>query len=123
MSKAALDRNFYHLKINKNCKVVDISGADPFGARTTTFDYYESLFAPYLTANITLVDVGRTTNYDKEYDSQERVGSLYNALPFTGDGSERVEFKIRAGDLFLDFIRDYFIVNGTVELGQESRIQ
>jgi hypothetical protein len=123
MSKAALDRNFDHLKINKNGKVVDISGADPFGARTTTFDYYESLFAPYLTANITLVDVGRTTNYDKEYDSQERVGSLYNALPFTGDGSERVEFKIRAGDLFLDFIRDYFIVNGTVELGQESRRQ
>lgn len=123
MSKAALDRNFDHLKINKNGKVVDISGADPFGARTTTFDYYESLFAPYLTANITFVDVGRSIEYDTKYDPQGRIGSLYNALPITGDGSERVEFKIRAGDLFLDFIRDYFIVNGAVDLGKESNRQ
>lgn len=121
MSKAAIERNYDHLVIDKKGKRIDISGADPFGARTTTFDYYESLFSPNLTATLTLVDVGRTAKYDKEYDSQERMGSLYNALPFTGDGSERLEFKVRSSLGELDFIRNYFIVNGAVNIGQESR--
>ena len=121
MSKAAIERNYDHLVIDKKGKRVDISGADPFGARTTTFNYYESLFSPNLTATLTLVDVGRTAKYDKEYDSQERMGSLYNALPFTGDGSERLEFKVRSSLGELDFIRNYFIVNGAVNIGQESR--
>ena len=50
MSKAAIERNYDHLVIDKKGKRIDISGADPFGARTTTFDYYESLFSPNLTA-------------------------------------------------------------------------
>lgn len=120
MSKAAIERNYDHLVIDKKGKRVDISGADPFGARTTTFDYYESLFSPNLTATLSLADVGRTTKYDKEYDSQERIGSLYNALPFTGDGSERVEFKISSPLGKLDFINNYFIVNGSVNIGQEA---
>ena len=120
MSKAAIERNYDHLVIDKKGKRVDISGADPFGARTTTFDYYESLFSPNLTATLSLADVGRTTKYDKEYDSQERIGSLYNALPFTGDGSERVEFKISSPLGKLDFINNYFIVNGSVNVGQEA---
>lgn len=123
MSKAAIERNYDHLVIDKKGKRMDISGADPFGARTTTFDYYESLFSPNLTATLSFVDLGRTTTYDKEYDSQERVGSIYNALPFTGDGSEKIEFKITSPLGSLDFIRNYFIVNGSVNLGQESRRQ
>ena len=123
MSKAAIERNYDHLVIDKKGKRVDISGADPFGARTTTFDYYESLFSPNLTATLSFVDVGRTTIYDKEYDSQERIGSLYNALPITGDGSERVEFKISSPLGNLNFINNYFIINGSVNLGQESRRQ
>ena len=115
MTRAAASASTYEkLVISKNGVEYDISGADPYGARTTSFDYYESLLSPNITATMTLMDVGGSATHNKEYDKQQRVGSLYNALPISGQ--EEIKFKIGK----LDFSNTPLYVNGVVNLGQES---
>lgn len=115
MTRAAASAVAYEkLVIGKNGREYDISGADPYGAKTTSFDYYESLLSPNITATMTLMDVGGSASYNTDYTTQERVGSLYNALPISGQ--EEIKFKI--GEL--DFSNTPLYVNGAVNLGQES---
>ena len=72
----------------------------PLQSKVTSFDYYESLLSPNITATVSYVDTGlvevdqNVATYDKKYDSQSRPGTLYNALPIVGDGSEEIKFKI-----------------------------
>ena len=77
----------------------------PLQSKVTSFDYYESLLSPNITATMTFVDSGlvekgdEAVRYNKEYDKQERPGTLYNALPIVGDGSEEIRFKISSPQL------------------------
>ncbi len=54
----------------------------PLQSKVTSFDYYESLLSPNITATMTFVDSGlvekgdEQVNYDKEYDKKERPGTL-----------------------------------------------
>jgi hypothetical protein len=115
MASSADAANYQLLTITKNGKEVRLDG------KTTSFDYYESLLSPNVTAIMTFVDTGGATKYDKEYDKQERLGTIYNALPLTGDGSEEVKFKIASGMGTLDFSRTPLYVNGAVNPDQESQ--
>ena len=58
--------------------------------------------------------------YDKEYDKQQRPGTLYNALPIVGDGSEEIRFKISSALGTLDFSTTPLYVNGTSNPDQSS---
>jgi len=98
----------------------------PLQSKVTSFDYYESLLSPNITATVSYVDTGlvevdqNVATYDKKYDSQTRPGTLYNALPIVGDGSEEIKFKISSALGTLDFSTTPLYVNGAVNLDQDS---
>ena len=98
----------------------------PLQSKVTSFDYYESLLSPNITAIMTFVDTGlvevdqNVATYDKKYDSQSRPGTLYNALPIVGDGSEEIKFKISSALGTLDFSTTPLYVNGTSNPDQSS---
>ena len=89
MAKALEPANYEILSISKD------GGKDiPLEGKTTSFDYYESILSPNITATMTFVDTGGSVGYPQEYDRQERVGSIYNALPITG--GEKLGFGIES---------------------------
>ena len=98
----------------------------PLQSKVTSFDYYESLLSPNITAIMTFVDTGlvevdqNVATYDKKYDSQSRPGTLYNALPIVGDGSEEIKFKISSALGTLDFSTTPLYVNGSINPDQDS---
>ena len=114
MAKAAQASIYELLTIDKDGKEVNIQG------KTTSFSYYESVLSPNITASLTLIDTGGSTAYDSNYDRQERLGSIYNALPITS--GEKVKFKIRNGNSgTLDFERNPLIINSASNLNQTSQ--
>jgi len=115
MANAADAANYQLLTLTKGDKEIVLEG------KTTSFDYYESLLSPNITAIMTIVDTGGSIEYDSEYDRQERFGGIYNALPLTGDGSEEVKFKIANALGTLDFTRKPLYVNCSVNPDQESQ--
>lgn len=114
MANAADAANYQLLSLTKGDKEISLEG------KTTSFDYYESLLSPNITAILSIIDTGNTVKYDSEYDKQERLGTLYNALPLTADGSEEVRFKISNALGTLDFSRTPLYVNGSTNPDQES---
>ena len=116
MAKALEPANYEILSISKD------GGKDiPLEGKTTSFDYYESILSPNITATMTFVDTGGSVGYPQEYDRQERVGSIYNALPITG--GEKVKFKIKHPLGTLDFSTDEkaLLVNSALNPDQESQ--
>ena len=114
MSKAAQASIYELLTIDKNGKEVNIQG------KTTGFYYYESVLSPNITASLTFMDTGGSVAYDGNYDKQERLGSIYNALPITS--GEKVKFKIRNSNSgVLDFERNPLIINSASNLSQTSQ--
>ena len=99
----------------------------PLQSKVTSFDYYESLLSPNITATVSYVDTGlvevdqNVATYDKKYDSQSRPGTLYNALPIVGDGSEEIKFKISSALGTLDFSTTPLYVNGSINPDQEFK--
>ena len=113
MAKAAAASNYEILSIIKDGKRVRLEG------KTTSFDYYESVLSPNITASLTFVDTGGSVVYDNDYDKQERLGSIYNALPITS--GEKIEFKItNPSSGTLNFEKNPLIVNGASNLNQSS---
>mgnify|MGYP000284757080 FL=1 len=106
----AIDPAIYDiLTISRDGKEATLKG------KTTSFDYYESLLSPNVTATMTFVDTGGSIIYDQKYDRQERVGSVYNALPITG--GEKVSFKIDSSLGVINFENNPFFVNGAINPG------
>ena len=95
MSKAASVSKYEIMTISKKGTEVRLEG------KTVAFDYYESILSPNVTATMAVIDTGGSVSYTKDYDKQERVGSIYNALPLTG--REELKFKIRSALGLLDF--------------------
>ena len=118
MSNPALASKYEVLTISKNGKEY------PLASKVTSFDYYESLLSPNITATMSFVDSGLVEKdqspvfYDKEYDSQGRPGTIYNGLPITG--SEEVRFKISSSLGVLNFSNTPLYVNGASNPDQES---
>ena len=70
-----------------------------------------------------IVDTGGSIKYSSKYDKQERYGSIYNALPLSGN--EKLRFKIRSALGVLDFSKTSgkkpLFVNGSVNPDQNSQ--
>ena len=114
MAKAAQASIYEVLTIDKDGKEVNLQG------KTTSFDYYERVLSPNVTASLTFIDTGGSVAYKNDYDRQERFGSIYNALPITS--GEKVKFRIRNSNSGpLDFERNPLIVNGASNLSQTSQ--
>ena len=91
--------------------------------KTVSFDYYESLLSPNITAIMTFVDTGGSTSYNTDFHPQgdKKLGTIYNALPLTGDGSEEIKFKIVSGLGTLDFSKTPLYVNSAINPDQDSQ--
>ena len=116
MSKSASSASKYDiLSITKDDKEINLQG------KTTSFNYYESLLSPNITATMTFMDTGGAVKYKKEYDNQERLASVYNGLPITG--GEKVKFKIKSKLGTLDFSTDEkaLLVNSASNPDQQSQ--
>ena len=88
MSKAASVSKYEIMTLSKGEKEVRLEGM------TVAFDYYESIRSPNVTATMMIVDTGGSIKYSSKYDKQERYGSIYNALPLSGN--EKLRFKIKS---------------------------
>ena len=113
MSKAASVSKYEIMKLSKGNKEVRLEG------KTVAFDYYESIRSPNVTATMMVVDTGGSIEYSSKYDTQGRYGSIYNALPLTGN--EKLEFKIRSSLGVLDFSEKPLFVNGAANPDQNSQ--
>ena len=98
--------------INKDGKTANIAG------KTATFNYFESVYSPEVTANLIFVDAGGSIQAGKDQDTQERLGSIKSALPITG--GENVEVRIESKSGVLDFTRNPFKVDAVPSTTQES---
>ena len=113
MANAVSPSIYEILTIGKNGREIGLEG------RTTSFDYYESLLSPNVTATMTFVDTGDSISASQKTDRQQRLGTIYNSLPITGE--EELRFKIRSKLGTLDFSREPLVVNSAVNLDQESQ--
>jgi len=113
MSKASAASKYEIMVISKKGTEVRLEG------KTVAFDYYESILSPNVTATMAVIDTGGSVSYTKDYDKQERVGSIYNALPLTG--REELKFKIRSALGLLDFSTKPLFVNAAVNPDQNSQ--
>ena len=108
-SRASL---YTRMVINKNGKLADVS------AKTITFNYFESVYSPEITANLMFLDAGGSIEADKDQDTQGRLGSIKSSLPLTG--GENVEVRIESKSGILDFTRNPLKVNQIPNTAQES---
>ncbi len=117
MSGSAVRASVYEkMLIEKNDKTVNLAG------KTVSFDYYESVYSPEITASLVFVDAGgESVAADKEQDTQERLGSIKSSLPITGD--ENVTVKIASKSGTLEFTKPGLRVNSTPIISQESNRQ
>lgn len=87
--------------------------------RTVRFTYFESLFSPYVSADLTYIDTGNGLTANGT-DTQERFGTIRSSLPITGGGLEGVKFKITNTLGSLDFLSNALKVQSVIPLAQES---
>ncbi len=103
--------------IKKNRPPVSIKG------RTVSFEYFESLYSPMATANLTEIDSGGTS-----VDRRGQLGTLKDTLPITG--LEDVSFIFENGSGQLNFASKQrsshnapFKVNGSPTVSQDHNRQ
>ena len=108
-SRASL---YTRMVINKDGKTANIAG------KTATFNYFESVYSPEVTANLIFVDAGGSIEAGKDQDTQGRLGSIKSALPITG--GENVEVRIESKSGTLDFTRNPLKVDAVPSTTQES---
>lgn len=121
MSNSAAASAYEVFKLEKNGNVIDITGTDPYGARVTSFDYYESILSPNTTAILSIMDVGGSAR--SGYDRQNRYGTLESALPLTGDVTVSCKITSSTGMGSLDFTRKPFVYDGKITPADESNRQ
>ena len=82
MANTASSSIYEKLLIIKDGREVNIAG------KVSTFDYFESILSPNVTANLSFVDTGDSLK-DEKINAQ---GTIYNTLPITG--GEEIKYKI-----------------------------
>ena len=89
---------------------------EPLQGKTVNFNYYESLYSPVVSGNLTYVDAGGSTE-----DKKENLTSIKDGLPITA--LEDLKVKIQTSFGTLDFTRDPFKVTSSPIMHQESNRQ
>ena len=89
--------------------------------KISSFNYFESVYSPEVTANLVFVDASGSLKADKAQDTQERLGSIKSSLPIIGD--EDLEFKIKSKSGTLDFSKKPLRVNSAPIISEDSNRQ
>lgn len=90
----------------------------PLEGKISSFTYYESIFLPYVSGNVDIIDTGGEISYSSEVDRQERSGTIFNAYGIKG--GEEIKFKIVNASGELDFTSKPMIVKKSTNLKKES---
>ena len=93
-----------------NVKTVQIEG------KTIDFNYFESIYSPMITAQATIVDTG-----DSVLDDKDRLGTIKDALPIVGDGTEFLTFKIATSNSTLTTKQPMTITGSPLSMDQSER--
>ena len=88
----------------------------PLQGKTVNFNYYESLYSPVVSGNLTYVDAGGSVE-----DKKENLTSIKDGLPITA--LEDLKVKIQTSFVTLEFTRDPFKVTSSPIMHQESNRQ
>jgi hypothetical protein len=89
--------------------------------KVVSFNYFESVYSPEITANLIFVDASGSIKADKAQDTQERSGSIKSSLPIIGD--EELEFIINSKSGTLDFSKKPLRVISAPIITEESNRQ
>ena len=89
--------------------------------KISSFNYFESVYSPEVTANLVFLDASGSLKADKAQDTQERLGSIKSSLPIVGD--EDLEFKIKSKSGTLDFSKKPLRVNSAPVISEDSNRQ
>ena len=84
--------------------------------KTVRFDYYESLYSPMITAQATVVDTG-----DSATDERANLGTIRDAFPILGDGTEFITFEIVNESGTLKAKEPMVITGSPITLDQNQR--
>ena len=119
MANASAASIYEILNIEKFHKETNTTEVVNITEKTVAFKYYESLLSPNATGSLMFVDTGSAI--ESKTDRQEREGSIYNALPLTGQ--EKLKFKIssKLGTINFSSEDQHFQVNKITNLKQESQ--
>lgn len=111
---AAEGSDYKEFTIKKGNRSVDLRGGG------LIFNYYESLFSPHITANVSFIDTGHSISGNTTYDAQERISSVYSGLPITG--MEEISFLIQSDNINgeLDYTKNHLYVNRSFAPGKSS---
>ena len=77
--------------------------------KISSFNYFESVYSPEVTANLIFLDASGSIKADKSQDIQERLGTIKSSLPIVGE--EDLEVLIRSKSGRLNFTKKPLRVN------------
>ena len=103
------------MTISNDSKEADIS------AKTQSFNYFESVYSPEITANLIFLDASGSIKAEKNQDVQERLGSIKSSLPIIGE--EELIFKVRSKSGTLDFSQKPLLVTTSPVISEDSNRQ
>ena len=84
--------------------------------KTIDFNYFESIYSPMITAQATIIDTGDTV-----LDKKDRLGTIKDALPIVGDGTEFLTFKIATSNSVLTTKEPMAITGSPLSMDQTQR--
>ena len=96
--------------VDPNVKTVQIEG------KTIDFNYFESIYSPMITAQATIVDTGNTV-----LDKKDKLATIKDGLPITGDGTEFLTFKIATSNSTLTTKQPMVITGTPLNMDQSQR--
>ena len=84
--------------------------------KTISFNYYESIYSPMITANATIVDTG-----DSVVDKRGNLATIKDGFPLEHDGTETLIFKIANENGTLTSLEPLVVTASPVTLDQSTR--
>ena len=103
------------MTISNDSKEADIS------AKTQSFNYFESVYSPEITANLIFLDASGSVKAEKNQDVQERLGSIKSSLPIIGE--EKLTFKVSSKSGTLNFSQKPLLVTTSPVISEDSNRQ
>ena len=67
--------------------------------KISSFNYFESVYSPEVTANLIFLDASGSIKADKAQDIQERLGTIKSSLPIVGEEDLEVLIRSKSGTL------------------------
>ena len=84
--------------------------------KTISFNYYESIYSPMITANATIVDTG-----DSVVDRRGNLATIKDGFPLEHNGTETFKFKISNENGTITSLKPLVVTASPVTLDQSTR--